>query len=316
MNNPQEPYLVVISEEMSSPPASDQGISYLYLPDLWKNREYLFHRIGNADGLIVRNQTRVDKDLIKSAEGLRVIGRLGAGLDNIDLDAAHKAGIQIVNAPTANTISVAEFCLACIFFILRNLPQAIRSTSSGEWARKAFSGRELEEIVIGLVGFGRIAEALAARLDLLGGKLLIHTRSPEKVPSRYVVAPFPALLRGADIVSVHVPGGLETRYLFGPEQFKMMKSTAWLINTSRGSVVEEKALYQALLSGDIAGALVDVREKEPPAVGKLEELPNFIPTPHIAAFTSGAQSRVNQGVLEDVAAVLRGGAPKGVVKRE
>lgn len=314
MQMSNKPFRVIVSEELSSPPPSDADISFIYQPDLWRYPEQLFEMIQDVEGLVVRNQTTVDKALISKAKQLQVIGRLGAGLDNIDLDAALEAGIQVVYAPRANTIAVAEYCLASIFSILRNIPQAIRSTSSGEWKRKDFTGRELSEIVMGLVGYGKIAGALAERLQLLGGNVIVHSRSPEKIPADFRSVSFTELLKEADIVSLHVPGGLDTRHLMGAEQFKMMKPTSWLINTARGSVVNEDELYQALLSGKIAGAVADVRENEPPCTGKLEELPNFYPTPHIAAFTSGAQSRVNQTVFADVVAVLKGAEPEGCVQ--
>jgi phosphoglycerate dehydrogenase-like enzyme len=313
MTKTKKIFRVLVSEEVSSPPETDSDISYIYKPDLWQHPEQLNRQVRDVEGLIIRNQTQVDQALITSANKLQVIGRLGAGLDNIDLDAAREAGIQVVYAPRANTVAVVEYCLACIFNVLRNLPQAMRSASLGEWSRKEFTGRELNEIVIGLVGFGKIAQALAERLRLLGGKVIVYTRSPERITPGFAPVTFKALLEEADIVSLHVPGGSETRHLFGSAQFKIMKPTSWLLNTSRGSVVNEEDLIQALQRGDIAGAVSDVRENEPPTPGKLEDLPNFHPTPHIAAFTFGAQSRVNQAVFSGVAAVLRGGELKGLV---
>jgi len=168
--------------------------------------------------------------------------------------------------------------------------------------------------VVGLVGYGKIARALAERLHLLGGKVLLYSRSPEKIPADFCSVSLAELLEEADIVSLHIPGGLETRHLFGSGQFKRMKPTSWLMNTARGSVVNEDELFRALSSGEIAGAVVDVRENEPPTAGKLEALPNFYPTPHIAAFTFGAQSRVNRTVFADVAAVLKGDQPERLVK--
>jgi D-3-phosphoglycerate dehydrogenase len=189
----------------------------------------------------------------------------------------------------------------------------MHSTTSGEWLRTKFTGRELSEIVIGLVGFGKIAQALAERLHDLGGNIIIATRSPEKVPRSFDTVLINELLKKADIVSLHVPGGPETHHLIGSLELKAMKPTTWLLNTSRGSVVDEKALYAALNSGEIAGAVLDVREVEPPAVGELEALPNFFATPHIAAFTGAAQKRVDQEVFTDVAAFLKGSNPKGLV---
>ncbi|MBT3189727.1 MAG: NAD(P)-binding domain-containing protein [Anaerolineae bacterium] len=309
MRSSNKPFRVIISEKVSNLPEEYSDISFIYQPDLWQCPEKLSQYIHDADGLIVRNQTRVDAALLSKAENLQVIGRLGAGLDNIDIQSAHAAGVQVVYAPNANTISVAEYCLGQIFNILRIFPKAMRSTSSGEWLRTQFTGRELSETVIGLVGFGKIAQALAERLQHLGGNVVIATRSPKKVPESFGTVLLDELLKQADIVSLHVSGGLKTLHLIGSLQFKAMKPTAWLLNTARGSVVDEEALYAALFSGEIAGAVVDVRKNEPPAVGALEALPNFYATPHIAAFTSAAQERVNQLVFADVAKVLRGCCP-------
>jgi phosphoglycerate dehydrogenase-like enzyme len=313
MQSINRPFRVIISEKVDPLPEEDADISFIYQPDLWKYPEKLSQNIQDADGLIVRNQTQVDAAVLSNVGNLKVIGRLGTGLDNIDIQAAHAAAVQVVYAPGANTISVAEYCLAQILNILRNLPDSMRSTSSGEWLRKQFTGRELSETIIGLVGFGKIAQALAERLHHLGGNIIVATRSPKKVPKSINSVTLNELLKKADIISLHVSGGMETQHLIGSMQFKAMKPTTWLLNTARGSVVDEKALYEALLSGKIAGAVLDVRENEPPAAGILEALPNFFATPHIAAFTNAAQTRVNQAVFTDVAAVLKGERPLGLV---
>jgi len=146
----------------------------------------------------------------------------------------------------------------------------------------------------------------------LGGNIIVATRSPEKVPKSYKSVSLNELLEKADIISLHVSGGIETQHFIGSLQFKAMKPTTWLLNTARGSVVDEEALYAALISGEIAGAVLDVRENEPPETGILEALPNFYGTPHIAAFTSAAQKRVNQVVFADVAAVLKGSKSPGL----
>lgn len=309
MKSSKSTYQVIISEPFSPPPRWDPDISYLVKPNLWKDPHQLQDLIQDADGLIVRNQTQVDQDLLTAARKLRVIGRLGTGLDNIDLIAARKAGVQVVYAPGSNSISVAEYCLAQILNILRKLPRAMSATSGGDWQREELTGRELSEVVIGLVGFGSTARELAGKLELLGGNTIVFTRSPEKVPLEYRAVELSTFLKEADIISLHVPGGEETRNLFGAPQFQEMKPSAWLMNTSRGSVVDEKALAYALEHNQIAGAVVDVREVEPPVIGKLEQFANFYATPHIAAFTTAALGRVRERILRDVAAVLKGEPP-------
>ena len=186
----------------------------------------------------------------------------------------------------------------------------MQSVSEGEWQRSRDTGLELSEVVIGLVGFGRIARLLGERLQLLGGQVIVSELIPEIVPDTFELVSFDQLLHRADIVSIHVPGGSGTRHLLGRDQFKVMKSTAWLINAARGSIVNEGALCAALVNAEIAGAVLDVRETEPPVKSVLETLPNVYATPHIAAFTHAAQMRVEQVVFSDVAAVIRGGQPR------
>lgn len=304
---------VIISEPVLLPSGLDPDISYLHKPNLWKDPQQLRDLIRDVDGLIVRNQTQVDQALLARAGKLKVIGRLGIGLDNIDLKAARDAGVQVVYAPGSNSVSVAEYCLTQILNIIRKIPQAMSATSSGKWQRGEFTGRELSEVAVGLIGFGNTARELAVRLEQLGGKVIVFTRSPDKVPPHYPAVQLNSLLERADIISLHVPGGSDTRHLLGQPQFQRMQPSAWLINTSRGTVVDETALYYALKKGQIAGAVVDVRETEPPAIGKLEQLTNFYATPHIAAFTEAAQSRVCQRVLNDVAAVLKDEQPAGLI---
>jgi len=306
MSPSNKPLRVIISEKAANFPEHVSGISFIYEPDLWQNPEKLMQSIQDVDGLIVRNQTQVNATILSNAKNLQVIGRLGAGLDNIDCHAARAAGIQIVYAPDANTLSVAEYCLAQIFTILRKLPNAMLSTKSGEWQRAKFTGRELSETLIGLVGFGKIARALAERIHYLGGRVIVATRSPEKVPNIFDAVSLNVLLKQADILSLHIPGGSETKHLMSLPQFEAMKSTAWLLNTARGSVVDEEALSIALAEENIAGAVLDLREAEPPIAGELENLPNLYLTPHIAAFTNAAQKRVSQVVFADVLAVLNG----------
>ncbi len=303
-------FRVIVSEKVSSLPEDNSGISIIYEPDLWQNPEKLALSIQDVEGLIIRNQTQITASILSNAKKLKVIGRLGAGLDNIDVHAARAAGIQIVYAPDANTLSVAEYCLAQIFSILRLLPESMRSTASGKWLRAKFTGRELSETVIGLVGFGKIAQALAERIQYLGGRIIVSTRSPEKVPKVFDTVTLTELLKQADIVSIHIPGGPETKHLISSTQLDAMKPTAWLLNTARGSIVDEKALSAALAERKISGAVLDVREIEPPVVGDLENLPNLYVTPHIAAFTNAAQMRVSRVVFSDVLAVLNGEQPQ------
>jgi len=287
-------------------------------PQLWRSPEKMYAAIADVHAVIVRNQTKVDRELIGAAKQLWVIGRAGVGLDNVDVRAASDAGIVVAFTPEQNAISVAELALGLMLSLARMIPAADASTRAGKWERQVFTGTELFGKTLGLVGLGRIGFLVATRARAFGMKVLAHDAfiSPDSVlvaESGATLVSMDELLAQADVISVHVPRTPQTERFIGAPAFAQMKPGALFINTSRGEVVDEPALVAALRQKRIAGAALDVRTAEPPTAGELEAMPNVILTPHIAAFTVEGQMRVVTSVCRDVAAVLRGEPAKNFV---
>lgn len=287
-------------------------------PDLWKSPDKIKALLPECRALIVRNQTRVNADLLAAASKLLVIGRAGAGLDNIEVPAATAKGIVVVSTPDQNSISVAELALGMMFALARKIPAANQSTHGGGWERQKFVGTELYGKNFGVVGIGRIGFLTAMRARAMGMNVLAHDNyvSPDAVAvaeTRAELLGLDELLAQSDFVSCHTPLTPETRQFFNYEKFCRMKPTAFFLNLARGEVVDEAGLIRALQEKKIAGAGLDVREKEPPAASALAGMENVILTPHIAAFTREAQGRVVAAVCQDVAAVLEGLASKNFV---
>lgn len=279
-------------------------------PDLWQSPA-MATRLADVRAVIVRNQTQVTRELIEKADRLKIIARAGAGLDNVDTQAASEAGIVVTYAPAENSLSVAELVLGMLLSLARRIPAAWTDTRNGGWDRKTFTGVELSGRTLGIVGFGQIGRLVAERARAFGMRLLAHDEFlPAAVFDEAGVEAVSKkkLLADSDAVSVHVPLLDSTRGLFGEREFTAMKPTSWFVNASRGEVVNEAALVAALQNGEIAAAALDVRESEPPPRGPLEEMDNVILTPHIGAYTDQAQERVVELVCRDVAAVLSGAA--------
>ena len=282
-------------------------------PDLWQNADLLAERLRTAHAIIVRNQTKVTRELIDASPNLQIIGRAGAGLDNIDTDAASKAGIVVSYTPSENSISVAELVLSFMLTAVRRIPDAWQDTRSGGWNRMQFVGGELFGKTLGIVGLGRIGRLVAERARAFGMTIIAHDEfidpnSPFVFELGAHLTLLDDLLPQADFVSLHIPLTPETRNCFSRDTFRKMKSSAWFINASRGEVVDEAALLLALNEKQIAGAALDVRSQEPPSDSELAKFDNVILTPHIGAFTHEAQERVVTAVCSDVIAVLSGAA--------
>jgi D-3-phosphoglycerate dehydrogenase / 2-oxoglutarate reductase len=280
-------------------------------PELWQDAARLAVQLKTARAIIVRNQTMVTRELIEAAPNLQIIGRAGAGLDNIDTGAASEAGIVVSYTPSENSISVAELVLGFMLTAVRRLPQAWQDTRSGGWNRMQFVGGELFEKTLGIVGLGRIGRLVAERARAFGMTIIAHDEfinpdSPFVADLGASLTTLDDLLMQSDFVSVHVPLTPETRNCFSTNAFQKMKSSAWFMNASRGEVVDEVALLHALTELQIAGAALDVRSQEPPADNELAKRDNVILTPHIGAFTNEAQERVVAAVCNDVTAVLAG----------
>ena len=287
-------------------------------PDLWKSPDKIKALLPSARALIVRNQTRVNADLLSAAGKLQIIGRAGAGLDNIEVPAATAKGIVVVSTPDQNSISVAELTLGMMLGLARKIPQANQSTHGGGWERQKFVGTELYGKNFGVVGLGRIGLLTALRARALGMNILAHDTyvSPDAVAvteTRAQLMDLKSLLAQSDFVSCHMPLTPETKHFFNYERFCGMRPTAFFLNLARGEVVDEAGLIRALQEKKLAGAGLDVREQEPPAASALAGMENVILTPHIAAFTREAQERVVAAVCQDVAAVLGGGNARNFV---
>ena len=304
---------VLISEYLqgSAVDALSESFDVLYLPELWKDREQLRLRVRDVRALIVRNQTQVDAALLDAATRLVVVGRAGVGLDNIDLPHATKAGVLVTSTPDQNAISVAELALGLMLSLARSIPDADRDTKDGNWSRQKFVGTELYGKTLGIVGIGKIGYLTARRAQAFGMTIVAY--DPFVSADSVLLSELKAellelddLLETADIVSCHLPANRQTAGLLDLGRLRKMKPTSLLINTSRGEIVNEADLLTALKAGMIAGAGLDVRSTEPPAVGELESMRNVIVTPHVAALTQEAQARVTKAICEDVARVLRG----------
>jgi len=290
------------------------------LPDLWKDPAELLKRVADVRALIVRNQTQVNADVFAAAKKLVVVGRAGVGLDNVDVVAATKAGVQIACTPDQNAISVAELAIGLMLSLARVIPAANEDTKAGNWNRQRFFGTELYGKTLGIVGAGKIGFLTARRAQAFGMKILAY--DPFISPDNVLLADLNATLVGldellsqSDVVSCHLPSTPATQAIFNAERFGRMKPTATFINTSRGEVVNEADLLEVLRAKKIAGAALDVRAKEPPQAGELEKLDNLILTPHTAAFTVEAQHRVTNSICDDVARVLDGRAAQNPVNK-
>ena len=276
----------------------------------------LIERIPDFDALVVRSETRVTAPVIEAGRRLRVVGRAGVGVDNIDVSAATRRGILVVNAPRGNIVAAAEHTMALLFSLARWVPQADASVKRGEWTRSKFIGTEIRGKTLGVIGLGNVGSEVAKRAHGLEMEVIAYDPvvSVERAELFNVeLVTLDDLLGRADFVTVHVPLVDSNRNLIGAEELSKMKPTARLINTARGGIVDEAALWAALESGRLAAAAADVFENEPPGENPLLALPNFIATPHIGASTAEAQVSVAFDVAEEVAAVLAGDLPRFAV---
>ncbi len=278
--------------------------------------EELVERVADASALIVRSATSVDKALLEAAPGLRVVGRAGIGVDNIDLDEATERGVLVVNAPTANTISAAEHTMALLLAQARKVPMAHGSLRSGKWERGSFQGVELHGKTLAILGLGRIGTLVAQRASAFGMKIIAYDPyvSPERAARIGVeMRSFRAALEEADFITVHLPRTRETEGMIDAPAIATMKRGVRFVNVARGGIVDEAALAAACESGHVAGAAVDVFASEPTTESPLFDLDNVVVTPHLGASTREAQDKAGVAVAEAVAAALRGELPASAV---
>ncbi len=278
--------------------------------------EELKEAIAGAHGLLVRSATKVTSDVIAAAPNLVAIGRAGVGVDNIDVEAATERGIVVCNSPEGNTVAAAEHTLAVMLALARNISAADTSVSGGEWKRSAFLGVELLNKTLGIIGLGKIGGEVAARAAAFGMKVIgqdpfIAADQAERIGVEIVE--LPELLERADFITVHVPLTKDTRHLIGRESLAKVKPGVRIINCSRGAVVDEAALAEAVRDGRVAGAGLDVFEKEPPTESPLLGLDNVVLTPHLGASTAEAQIKVAVDVAQQVLDVLQGKPARSAV---
>ncbi len=259
--------------------------------------EELLNVLSDYDGMVVRSRTKVRASLIDTAKKLKVIMRGGVGLDNIDAEYARSKGITVLNTPAASSASVAELTIGYMFALARHLVQSTVSMRAGQWEKKKFEGREIGGKTLGIVGFGRIGKEVAYRAQALGMRTLVYDPHITNLDEGQEVN-LDDLLAVSDYITFHLPHNDETHHMIGPAQFARMKTGVYIINCARGGIVDEQALYDAIVAGKVAGAALDVFAQEPPVDSKLFTLEQVIGSPHIGASTEEALSRVGAEVAD------------------
>jgi len=284
------------------------GLKVTYEPEI--TPEQIAEKVGNFEVVVVRSRTKMTRELIANADKCQIIARVGIGLDNIDQEAAKEKNIRVINAVEGAITAVAELVIGLMISMAREIPRADREIRNGNWIKKELMGSELKGKYLGIVGLGNIGKRLgrlarALNMNIIGYDVIpIDDEFSKEVG--LMKADLDTLLSSADYVSFHVPLLDSTRHMINAEKLKMMKNTARIINTSRGGVIDEEALYNSLKDGSLAGAALDVFEVEPATENKLITLPNFIATPHIGAQTKEAQLLAANIIAEKIIQILRG----------
>jgi D-3-phosphoglycerate dehydrogenase len=305
---------VLVSDALSETAVQifrDRGIEVDYLPALGKDKEKLAEIIGQYDGLAIRSASKVTEKLLAGATRLKVVGRAGIGVDNVDIPAASKKGVIVMNTPFGNSVTTAEHAIAMMFAIARDLPEASASTHAGKWEKNRFMGVELFNKTLGVIGAGNIGSIVCDRALGLRMKVVAYDPflSEERAKQIGVTkVELPELLARADFITLHVPLTDKTRGILNAENLAKTKKGVRIINCARGGLVDEAALAEALKSGQVAGAAFDVFETEPATESPLFNLPNVVCTPHLGASTTEAQENVALQVAEQMADYLLTGA--------
>nr|WP_228506492.1 phosphoglycerate dehydrogenase [Frigoribacterium sp. VKM Ac-2530] len=299
----------MIAEELSPATVEALGPDFDVRSVDGTDRGALLSALAGADAVLVRSATQLDAEAIAAAPGLKVIARAGVGLDNVDIKAATTAGVMVVNAPTSNIISAAELTVGHILSLARHIPAAHSALAQGQWKRSKYTGVELFEKTVGIVGLGRIGALITARLQAFGVNVVAY--DPYVTPARaqqlgVTLLSLDELLATADFVTIHMPKTAETTGMIGLDQMKAMKPTAFVVNVARGGLIDEDDLYTALTTGEIAGAGLDVFVSEPPVDQKLLGLENVVVTPHLGASTDEAQEKAGVSVARSVRLALGG----------
>jgi D-3-phosphoglycerate dehydrogenase len=274
------------------------------------SHEQLAQIIGDYDALVIRSATRVDADIIERAESLKVIGRAGIGLDNVDVEAATRSGVLVVNAPQSNVLSAAEHTMALLLAQARNIPQAHNALVGGSWERERWQGVELHDKTLGIIGLGRVGTLVAQRASAFGMRLLAYdpyvSRGRAAQMGVELVGSVSEVCRRSDFVTLHLPKTPKTVGIVGERELAVARPELRIVNTARGGLVDEEALARALKDGRVAGAAVDVFENEPVTDHPLFGLENVVVTPHLGASTAEAQDKAGLAIAEQVILALRG----------
>jgi D-3-phosphoglycerate dehydrogenase / 2-oxoglutarate reductase len=271
--------------------------------------EDLVHVAGDYDGLIVRGRTRVTAAVFEAASHLKVVGRAGVGVDNIELDAAKKHNVAVVNAPTSTTVAVAELAFGLLLALAREIPRGDASMKQGNWIKKELEGVELSGKTLGVIGYGRIGTEVGRRAAAFGMNVVVYdpnVTEDELVHGDAEPVSLQDLFAWSDFLSLHLPLNVQTRDLIGRSEFSQMKDGVRIVSTARGGIIDEEALLAALNTGKVAGAALDVFSTEPPGLTELVSHPCVIATPHVGAQTVEAQSRAAEDIAAEVLAALHG----------
>jgi len=301
--------IVLIAEELSPATVEALGPDFDIRSVDGTDRPALLSAIADASAILVRSATKVDAEAIAAAPSLKVIARAGVGLDNVDIKAATTAGVMVVNAPTSNIISAAELTVGHILSLARHIPAAHASLAAGTWKRSKYTGTELFEKTVGIIGLGRIGALITERLQAFGMTVVAYdpyVTSARAQQLGVTLLGLDELLAQADFITIHMPKTPETTGMISTDQLALMKSTAFLVNVARGGLIDEDALYAALKSNRIAGAGLDVFVSEPPTGSNLLELDNVVLTPHLGASTDEAQEKAGVSVARSVRLALDG----------
>jgi D-3-phosphoglycerate dehydrogenase len=301
--------IVLIAEELSPAGIAQLESGFEIRHADGADRAQLLPALAEADAVIIRSATTIDAEALEHAPRLRVVARAGIGLDNVDVDAATRAGVMVVNAPTSNIVSAAEHAVALLLALARNVPQAMASLRSGQWKRAAFTGVELQGKVAGLLGLGKIGVLVAQRLAAFGMTVIAY--DPYVAAARAAqlgvrLVSLEELLAESDVISVHLPKNAETVGIIADRQLHMVKPGVLIVNAARGGIVDEAALASALAEGRVAGAALDVYATEPCTDSPLFGLPNVVVTPHLGASTHEAQEKAGTQVARSVRLALAG----------
>ncbi len=303
------PYKILLTDGLA--PITDQNL--LDKVELVNKKgisaEDLLKEIGDYDAIIVRGRTKVTETLLADAGGLKLVGRMGVGVDNIDLKAAEAHGVTVVNCPVATTVSVAELTLGLMLSLIRSIPKADSGMKAGKWLKKELVGSELYGKTLGIIGFGNIGETVGRRALAFDMKVIASdpVRKPDEIKAAGAEpVELEDLFAQSDLITLHIPHINATHHILDAEAFKQMKDGVQIICAARGGVIDESALLAALESGKVAGAALDVFESEPPGEDPLALHPKVIGTPHIGAQTREAQLRAGHDILSEVVAALDG----------